>query len=62
MSDTQRDIFADEVQGFIETTAGMSFIPGTAQTLFEAGEYEDLKLFMNNVMLSMPDVFGFEGE
>lgn len=61
MSDSLREILADDVREFIETTEGMSFIPDTARNMFEAGDYEDLKTFMGGVMTSYPEMFGFEG-
>lgn len=57
MSDTQRDIYRDKVLDFMDATAGMGFIPDTAELMFEKGQYEGLDLFMGGVREAYPDLF-----
>lgn len=41
--------FDDQVREFIEEHEGMSFIAKAARRMYDAKEYEDLKVFMNKV-------------
>ncbi len=57
MSDTQRDIYRDKVLDFMDATAGMGFIPDTAQLMFEEGQYEGLDSFISGVREAYPELF-----
>lgn len=41
--------FDDQVLDFLEEHEGMSFISKAARRMYDAKEYEDLKVFMNKV-------------